>query len=289
MTRKKYTKAPTVIHSSPIHEDVIYVKPIKKRRPISAWEFFKNTYDEILELLTLSRAASLTIPVFLILMGISILYTQVRPEIDQFALEKEGYLNQGTTPLVAGDYIQERQIYLSNPGSDYFKILTTNAFNQNVLKTDPVAEQYEGTFLISLPSLDLIDLQVTANVDSGSEKNYEGILQHSLAHMKGTGLPISDIKNNIVIYGHSGNGDYYERTKDPAGAFSKLQKIKLGDEIIIIIDNIENKYKVSKTKIVQPNDTSIINGNTNQETLTLFTCFPNGSAAKRFIVVAKPI
>jgi LPXTG-site transpeptidase (sortase) family protein len=107
--------------------------------------------------------------------------------------------------------------------------------------------------------------------------------------MEGTGLPVSDVENNIVVYGHSANGDYFQRTQDPAGAFSRLQRIKFGDEITITMEGRTTKYKVSKTKIVNPDETSIITGPGGEQTLTLFTCFPNGNPSKRFVVIARPV
>jgi sortase A len=111
----------------------------------------------------------------------------------------------------------------------------------------------------------------------------------ALAHFQSTGLPISDVENNIVIYGHSSSGDYYERTKDIAGAFSRLNKIKVGDIVTLEMEGKTYNYRVIKTKIVEPYNTEIISGTPGKRTLTLFTCFPSGNNSQRFVAVANPI
>jgi sortase A len=92
-----------------------------------------------------------------------------------------------------------------------------------------------------------------------------------------------------VIYGHSSSGDYYERTHDIAGAFSVLNKIKIGAIIKIDMNGRVYEFRVIKSKIVQPDDVSIIIGTPGKRTLTLFTCFPNGNNTSRFVVVANPV
>jgi sortase A len=232
--------------------------------------------------------ARILIPAVLIGAGSLILFKQIYPEVKQRARQITGYYNPTRAELIKGDSIQQKEVYLSNPGSDYFKKLTENAMSENILQSDSISKNYRGKFNLSIPSLSLNNMPVQANVDSGNEKTYRSVLTSGLAHFQGTGLPVSDINNNIVVYGHSAGGDYYSRTKDVAAAFSKLSEIKIGDSIVINMDGKEYKYRVVKTKIVKPDDSSIINGNKGKETLTLFTCYPNGNNSNRFVAVARP-
>lgn len=288
MSLKSYKKG-AIKYKKREDRETITIKPTLPQRKVTLWDLSRTAYGEVVEILSFSKIAALTVPIILVFFGLVILYNQIWPEVEQKILENEGYFEQGTTALVAGDYIEERQLYLSNPGSDYFKTLADNAFEKRVLQDDPISRNFQDTFYISIESLNLYNLPITPNVDSGNEELYNKVLQNSLAHMQGTGLPVSNIDNNMVIYGHSANGSYYERTQDPAGAFSRLQKVKIGDEVLITIGGEEYKYKIFKTKIVNPDDISIVNGTPNKQTLTLFTCFPNGNPAKRFIAVARPI
>lgn len=244
--------------------------------------------EELIRIMVESKVAGFLIPLIMILFGINMIFKQVWPEIEQQIRLQIGDFNSGSLALVEGDYIS-REKYLSNPGSAYFKEITTSAQDQHILLDDPASLQFKGRFTITIPSLELNNLPVTANVESSDEYTYRNILNQGLAHFKGTGLPFSDVNNNIVIYGHSSSGDYYERTRDVAGAFSRLNKIKIGDMVEVTISGKTYKYRVSKSKIVEPNETEIITGTTNKRTLTLFTCFPNGNSAQRFVAIANPI
>jgi sortase A len=286
MAIQSFKKAP-VKYIDPIQKEYITVKPVKKN-PLTLGHILGGVASDFKNLLITSKVAGFLIPFIIILFGVSIIYHQVWPDIEQRVKQISGYYDNSTIPLVAGDYIEKAQ-YLSNPGSDYFKKLNDDASSTNILKDDPTSRNYRGRFTISIPSLDFNNLPVTANVDSGNETVYRNILNTTLAHFQGTGLPISDVSNNIVIYGHSSAGDYFERTHDLAGAFSRLNRIQVGDQITIKMEGKEYVYRVVKSKIVQPDDASIITGTRDKRTLTLFTCFPNGNSAQRFVAIANPV
>lgn len=290
MALKTYKKAPVKVrkHYRP-KEKYVELLPQQKKDPITLWDVFSGAKNDFMLLMRTSTLARILIPLLLISTGSYIIYRQMYPEVKQRAREASGYYNATSASLVKGDSIQPKEVYLSNPGADYFKQLTRDAFNEGVLTQDPVSNNYQGRFNISIPSLGLKSLPVQANVESGVEEAYQSVLESSLAHFEGTGLPISEVNNNIVIYGHSAGGDYYSRTKDITAAFSQLSDIKIGDEITIDMEGEAYTYRVTKTKIVKPDDISIINGSKNRETLTLFTCYPNGNNSKRFVAVAKPI
>lgn len=261
-----------------------------QREPLTVWKLLQGLKNDLKYILTSSKLAGTLIPAILILYGINLLSVQIIPAITEHLQEQRGYFDQGSTSLVSGEYISAKQQYLSNPGSEYFQKLQSDAYQTNTLRQDPVSENYKGVFKLSLPALGLYDLPVRANVNSGVETIYDQILDGGLAHMEKTGLPISDVNNNIVIYGHSATGNYYERTGDVAASFSVLNETKVGDEAIITIDGKTFKYKVVKTKIVDPYDLSIITGNNpNKQTLTLFTCYPAGNNGNRLVVIANPV
>lgn len=82
-------------------------------------------------------------------------------------------------------------------------------------------------------------------------------------------------KGNCILAGHNGSsrGIY----------FTNLGNIKTGAEVKLT--NKKKKthiYKVIETKTVYPYDDNYVAGQTEDETLTLFTCAENGS--KRFVV-----
>lgn len=282
-----YKKAPALITARPRqykHKETIEVQR-KGKLNLTLAEVLVGMYNDFHRLMTTSRIAALIIPSLLVVSGVYIIYRQVWPQI--FQLLEEPYLTQSNTALVAGDYIGAQQQY-SNPGAKYFAELKNQASQENLLYKDEKSNNYQGTFKLSIPSLELNNLNVQANTDSSVESVYDRILTNGLAHFSGTSLPISDQSTtNIVIYGHSSAGDYYERTKDPAAAFSRLSKIRYGDEILVEMEGKQYKYKFIKGKIVNANDLKILEGKRGQKYLTLFTCYPNGNNGKRFVATAR--
>lgn len=72
------------------------------------------------------------------------------------------------------------------------------------------------------------------------------------------------------------------------GFFRGLKDIQPGDPIELVLSDKTEKYAVSQTQVVTPDDVEVL-APTEMPTLTLVTCFPFyyvGSAPKRFIVTA---
>lgn len=86
---------------------------------------------------------------------------------------------------------------------------------------------------------------------------------------------------------YPGNGNAVlsaHRTKE----FYHLNKLKVGDEITVYWQGKEYQYRVKKNFTVKPNDIEILNKTSNSQ-LTLFTCEPLISMAKRIVVIAEQI
>lgn len=233
-----------------------------------------------------SQFAGLIIPLILIITGVFFIYRQFFPDIKQFFENNSGYLNQGNISPVSDSYVNY-DIYLSNPSG--LPELTKKALEENILTLDDKSLHYTGNFHISIPSLGIERLPVEANVDSSSEAIYNEALKDSLAHFKSTGLPISDVQNNIVIYGHSASPNYNPRRNDPEVAFSYLAELRVGDEMTIHIEGKDYKFVMYKSKIVDATDTSIITGVKGKRTLTLFTCYPAGNSSQRYVALAREV
>jgi sortase A len=115
-------------------------------------------------------------------------------------------------------------------------------------------------------------LGVSVMVDEGIE---EKTLRRAVGHIPGTALPGED--GNVGIAGHR---DTF---------FRPLRNIRKNDRIRLTTASGERKYRVVSTKIVPPEDISVLDP-TPEETLTLVTCYPFyfvGAAPKRFIVRAE--
>ncbi|BCX13709.1 MAG: hypothetical protein KatS3mg085_241 [Candidatus Dojkabacteria bacterium] len=259
-----------------------YDYPNKKK----FWDYSKEVYKDVDNFTRVSPIANFLLPLILFVSGIYFIFQQFKPDIQQKLKEQSGQLAQGTIALVPEEFIEMSE-YVSIPQG--LEELTEKALSENVLKEDTVSLSYSGVFYLSIPSLGMERLPVEANVDSSSKESYLPALEDSLAHFKYTGLPISDIPNNIVIYGHSASPSYNPKRSDPMVAFSYLQEISVGDDIFIEIDGKTFQFKMQRSKIVDPTDIEIITGTPGKRTLTLFTCFPNGSNSKRFVAVAREV
>jgi len=256
----------------------------KNNKPKKLKSILADIYEDLKELIHMSNTASAFIPFFFILTGVTLVLFQFRTEIIQVLNSSLGLINQGNTSPVSGNFFQIEQ-YISIPTG--LTELTQQAVKTNILKIDEESLNYDKPFYISIPSINIYSLPVKPNVESSTESVYKEVLEYSLAHFRNTGLPISKVKNNMVIYGHSASLNYQPRRNDPRVAFSFLPEVKIGDKIYIDIAGKNYEYTISKTKVVNPDETSIITGTPEQQTLTLFTCYPIGNNTQRFVIIAR--
>ncbi len=284
MSLYSYRKAENYLKSKKDYLDLSEQNELNSK--VNAWSSASGSYNFLQNLVNSSFLANLIIPSFFIALGLYFIFQYIYPEIQYQIQKQNGLVAQGTTTLISGDYI-DRSKYISNPAG--LAQVTAEAFEQHILQDDTLSKNYNGIFYISIPSLGIDRLPVQSNVDSTTESVYNQVLKNSLAHFENTGLPISDIKNNIVIYGHSASPNYNPRATDPEVAFSFLPNLKVGDEILIEIEGEVHKFKMFRSKIVEPTDLSIITGNENERTLTLFTCYPAGNNANRYVAIARPV
>lgn len=99
-------------------------------------------------------------------------------------------------------------------------------------------------------------------------------LRQGVGHVESSVLPGEN--DNLVLAGHRET------------SFRKLDKLIIGDLILIETELGEFTYEVDNTRIVEDDDTTVIIS-TGYASLTLITCYPFdyiGSAPQRFIVTA---
>jgi sortase A len=120
-------------------------------------------------------------------------------------------------------------------------------------------------------TLEVARLNFSALVAEGDDAS---TLRAAIGHLPDTPLPWSS--GNSALAGH----------RDVQ--FRPLRNIRLGDEITLTTSRGTFRYRIRETKIVQPDDLSVLAPTTGR-TLTLITCYPFvyiGHAPKRFIVHA---
>lgn len=105
----------------------------------------------------------------------------------------------------------------------------------------------------------------------------EWLVNKGVWHIPRSSTP--DKGSNTVLVGHRFT------YKDPA-VFYHLDKVSIGDPIVVAYQGKLYTYTVTETKIVNP-DALHVEDPTEDETLTLYTCHPVWSIRQRLVVVAK--
>ncbi|KKU43541.1 MAG: sortase family protein [Berkelbacteria bacterium GW2011_GWA2_46_7] len=107
-------------------------------------------------------------------------------------------------------------------------------------------------------------------------------LRNGVVRYEGTANP-GQI-GNVVIVGHS--SDYPWSTGLYKTIFALLDKLTVGDEIVLSHGPNRYVYTVTQTKVVKPTQLEVL-GRTPEPTVTLITCYPVGTTLNRLVIVAK--
>ena len=133
-------------------------------------------------------------------------------------------------------------------------------------------------------SIDKISISapIILNIDGNNMQAYLTALEGGVAHMAKTALPGES--GNSVIFGHS---SYYKaKPGSYKTVFAKLNLLTAGDTIKVTRENKNYSYKILETKIVKPEDISVVNQDKSKKQLTLITCWPPKTTTSRMVVVA---
>lgn len=129
-----------------------------------------------------------------------------------------------------------------------------------------------------------VSAPIIIGVPGTEEKQYLKALEGGVAQYKGTSLPGE--KGNSFIFGHS---SYYKnKPGDYKEVFKRLNELAAGDVFKIRHGSETLNYKISKSFTIADDDTSVLN-QTENEIVTLMTCWPPGTLEKRWIIQAERI
>ena len=109
----------------------------------------------------------------------------------------------------------------------------------------------------------------------------QSALLSGIVHFPETAVP--GATGNGVYIGHSSN--YWWEKSDYNTIFGLLEKLQIGDSIVINYNGQTFKYQVTANKIVAKNDPEIFATTTTSQ-ITLVTCWPRGTNLKNFYVRA---
>lgn len=152
--------------------------------------------------------------------------------------------------------------------------------NQNIQVLVPS----DPNFSIVIPKIGA-NAKVISNVNPANEKEYLAALKNGVAHSLGTKFPGEG--GHIFLFAHS--TDYFWNVSTYNAVFYLLYKLEVGDEVNIFYDGRRYVYKVEGRKIVNPSEVDYLTRQTDNELLTLQTCWPPGTTLQRLLVFARPV
>lgn len=126
---------------------------------------------------------------------------------------------------------------------------------------------------------------IVGGVDPFNSLVYQKALSLGVAHALGTKRPGEG--GNIFLFAHS-SADLLTSERYNS-VFYLMHHLEPGDIIRVWYQGTQYDYAVTDKKLVSAGDIQYLNKKTNQEQLTLMTCWPPGTTLKRLIIVAKPL
>lgn len=143
----------------------------------------------------------------------------------------------------------------------------------------------DTAFGIVIPKIE-VNEKIFAEIDPTNPNVYLPVLKKGVAHSKGSGYP--DKLGNVFLFAHS--SDAFYNVSQYNAVFFLIGKLENDDEVDIFYKDIRYIYKVVSKVVVSPEGLSdYVKKNTDENSLTLQTCYPPGTSLNRLIVIAKKI
>lgn len=132
-----------------------------------------------------------------------------------------------------------------------------------------------GSYTLSIPSIGVKNAVVsTTDTDLGRH----------MVHMGGSTLPPT--KGTAIVFGHSTLPQLFDPNNYHT-ILANAYRIKVGDDILITVDNVTYTYKIFSLLVVNPDDTSVLIQHYDTSYFTLITCTPPGTVWERLVIQAK--
>lgn len=106
-------------------------------------------------------------------------------------------------------------------------------------------------------------------------------LERGVGHLEGTALPIGGESLHSVLTAHRG--------LPSAELFTRLDEVEEGDRFTIEVFGEVLVYQVVETRVVEPQETEILNAQFGRDLVTLVTCTPLGINSHRILVTGERI
>lgn len=145
-------------------------------------------------------------------------------------------------------------------------------------KPDPIVEIPDYAPLVEIPKLGVsapLALNVAPDLIVDQLKN-------GVTHYEATAYP-GEIGNSVIV-GHSSDLPWSDGKYKTV--FALLDKLVLGDKIVVFYKKQRLVYSVTASKVVAPTDLSVLRRSAAPQ-ITLLTCYPVGTTRSRLIVTAE--
>ena len=126
---------------------------------------------------------------------------------------------------------------------------------------------------LRIPSIDL-DLPVYHGTS-------DSVLLAGLGHLQGTSLPVGGAGTRSVITGHRGLAE--------ATMFTDLDRVRTGDTLTLEVFGEVLTYRVTESRVVEPDETEALRAEPGRDLVTLVTCTPLGINTHRILVTAERV
>jgi sortase A len=182
--------------------------------------------------------------------------------------------------------IDEYTDYVASLDEDEYEQILANAkeYNENLLTeenryypSDEMHESYLENLNLTgngmMASLYIPSIRVNLPVFHSSD---DTVLSSGLGHIEGTSLPVGGKGTHCVISGHRG--------LPSAKLLTDLDKVQVGDYMILTVLDETLTYEVDNISIVLPDEINALEIDPDQDYLTLVTCTPYGVNTHRLLV-----
>lgn len=176
--------------------------------------------------------------------------------------------------------------------------ITKNSWISFLISISPPKKDIRGEMTTSVDSIE----EMTSNLQPLEEKILEDLNTYLLIpSIDVEGIVVEGISSNDMdrgfwhfptskYPGEKGNsviiGHRFEYIPPAKNTFYNLDKVNIGDEIIIKQDGDSFTFVVTNIEVVEKNDISILE-NTQDYRLTLVTCTPLWTSKQRLVITAK--
>ena len=109
----------------------------------------------------------------------------------------------------------------------------------------------------------------------------DSVLSNSIGHLEGSSLPIGGNNTRTVLTGHRGLPN--------AKLFTRLDELEENDLIYLHVLNETLAYKVIEIDVIEPEDLSWIQIESDQDLVSLVTCTPYGINTHRLVVTGERV